>query len=127
MQTAVRRFFIFTFIFWEAGRSFFRRDRSREMWRIISLSAVLICAFSIACWRSNTENQSNTEANSTDAFAEINDADQAVAIGDQALDNNETEKAIDAYLRATEINPDLADAWFKLGIAYGLIEKEQAL
>ena len=97
------------------------------MWRIIALSAILVWAFSLACWRSNTENPSAGDANSTEAFANITDANQAMALGDQFLDNNETEKAIDAYLRATEIDPDLADAWFKLGIAYGLIEKAQEL
>ena len=40
---------------------------------------------------------------------------------------DETEKAIGAYTRATDLDPDLADAWFKLGIAYGLVEKAQEL
>lgn len=96
------------------------------MWRIVSLSAVLICALSLACWR-NAPQGPGSDANSADQFANITDAARAMALGDQYLDNNDTEKAIQAYTRATEINPDLADAWFKLGIAYGLIEKAQEL
>jgi len=87
----------------------------------------LICAFSLACSRNGSDAPAGSDANSQAPFAEITDADQAMTIGDQLFENNETEKAIDAYLRAAEINPDLADAWFKLGIAYALIEKQQAL
>ncbi|HEY2867137.1 MAG TPA: tetratricopeptide repeat protein [Pyrinomonadaceae bacterium] len=96
------------------------------MGRIVALSAVLICAFTLACWRTAPQN-SGPDANSADEFANITDPAQALALGDQYLDNNETEKAIGAYTRATDLNPDLADAWFKLGIAYGLVEKAQEL
>jgi tetratricopeptide (TPR) repeat protein len=97
------------------------------MSRSLLLLVALICALSLACWRSNTDTSGNSDANSSQSFAEITDPNQALALGDQFLENNETEKAIDAYLRATELDPELADAWFKLGIAYGLIEKQQAL
>ena len=80
----------------------------------------------MACWRTAPQGPGG-DANSSEQFTNITDPAQAVALGDQYLDNNETEKAIDAYTRATELNPDLGDAWFKLGIAYGLIEKAQEL
>jgi tetratricopeptide (TPR) repeat protein len=86
-----------------------------------------ICALSLACWRSSIDTPANGNANSAAPFADITDANQAMELGNQLFENNETEKAIDAYLRATEIDPELADAWFKLGIAYGLIEKQQEL
>jgi len=57
-------------------------------------------------------------------FAEITDANAAFAEGNRLFDDNQTELAIDAYKRAVEINPDFAEAYFKMGIAYALIEKE---
>ncbi|MFN6964649.1 MAG: tetratricopeptide repeat protein [Pyrinomonadaceae bacterium] len=57
--------------------------------------------------------------------AQLTDAAQALAAGDRLFENNRTEEAIQAYLRAVELDPDLAEAYFKLGVAYALIEKEQ--
>jgi len=57
--------------------------------------------------------------------ATVGDAGQALALGNQLLENNKTEEAIQMFLRAVELNPDLADAYFQLGIAYALIEKER--
>jgi tetratricopeptide (TPR) repeat protein len=94
-----------------------------------NLAALLLmaCALLMACGSGSTTDQANTNANANEPYADITDANQALALGNQLLDNNETEKSIDAFLRATKLDPDLAEAWFKLGIAYGLIEKEQAL
>ena len=96
------------------------------MQRSLSIALVLICALSLACSRSGDAN-ANANADAVNQFAQITDANQALQMGSELLENNQTEKAIDAFLRATELNPDLAEAWFKLGIAYGLIEKEQEL
>jgi len=57
-------------------------------------------------------------------FASITDPAAAVAEGDRLFDDNQTELAIEAYKRAIELNPDLADAFFKMGVAYALIETE---
>jgi hypothetical protein len=97
------------------------------MQRLFTIALVLVCAFSLSCSKSGGEANSNANADQQNQFAEITDANQALQIGSDLLENNETEKAIDALLRATELNPDLAEAWFKLGIAYSLIEKQQAL
>jgi cytochrome c-type biogenesis protein CcmH/NrfG len=55
----------------------------------------------------------------------FSDAGEAVAAGDKYLDAVETENAINAYRQAVKLDPDFADAFFKLGIAYSLREKEQ--
>lgn len=54
------------------------------------------------------------------------DASEAAAIGDKYLDAVETEKAINAFNQAVKLDPDFGDAYFKLGIAYSLREKETA-
>ncbi len=70
----------------------------------------------------------NTGENATVAtvspFAEMTDANAAFAEGNRLFDDNQTELAIEAYKRAVEINPDFAEAYFKMGIAFALIEKE---
>jgi len=96
------------------------------MQRLFLIGVVLVCALSLACSRGGDAN-ANANVDPQSEFAQITDANQALEMGSDLLENNETEKAIDALLRATELNPDLAEAWFKLGIAYSLIEKQQAL
>lgn len=88
---------------------------------------VFTCALASACWQSGGDNANSATDVTSESIAAITDADQALALGNQLFENNETERAIEAYLRATELNPDLAEAWFQLGIAYALIEKEQEL
>lgn len=53
------------------------------------------------------------------------DAETALAEGNKYFDANATEKAIEAYKQAVKLNPDLAEAYFKLGISYSLIENEK--
>lgn len=55
----------------------------------------------------------------------FNDAGAALAEGDKLFDVNQNEKAVDAYRQATKLNPDLAEAYFKLGVTYALLESEQ--
>src|SRR5690349_15664657 len=93
------------------GRSSFRRD-NQLMQRSLSIALVLICALSLACSRSGDAN-ANANVDAANQFAQITDANQALQMGSDLLENNQTEKAIDAFLRATELNPDLAEAWFK--------------
>jgi tetratricopeptide (TPR) repeat protein len=68
----------------------------------------------------------NTQAQST-PLPQFTDADTAFAEGNKLFDANKTEMAIEAYNQAVKLNPDLADAYFKLGIAYALIEKQNEI
>lgn len=60
-------------------------------------------------------------------LSEITDPLAALAEGNRLLEANLTEQAIDAYRRAVELDPNLAEAWFRMGIAYALIEAEMEL
>ena len=54
--------------------------------------------------------------------SEFTDPNAALAEGKRLLENGETEKAIQALEQAVKLNPDLAEGYFQLGIAWSLIE-----
>lgn len=89
---------------------------------VIFLSYFTIFVFQFGC-SSASSPDANTLANANTAVAPVSDAQAALNEGTSLLDAGETEKAIEALNRAAELDPDLAEAYFKLGIAYGLIEK----
>jgi tetratricopeptide (TPR) repeat protein len=62
-----------------------------------------------------------TDVNAISA-SQFTDANAALAEGGRLLDLGETDKAIEILNQAVTLNPDLAEAYFKLGIAYSLIE-----
>lgn len=78
---------------------------------------------------SNTEitlTNSNLPAQAT-PLPNFPDADSAYSEGNKLFDANKTELAIEAYKQAVDKNPDFADAWFKLGVSYALIEKQNEI
>ena len=83
---------------------------------------LLLALTSAACWRS-ASGEADANANVAEGQPAYADADQALATGTKFLDEGEIDKAIDALDQAVKANPDLAEGWFKLGIAYGLAEK----
>jgi tetratricopeptide (TPR) repeat protein len=91
---------------------------------VIAASMVLFYGCSKMTNETSTNAQSQAQSTPVDV-SQFSDANEALAAGNQLLENNKTEEAIQVFLRATELNPDLGEAWFKLGIAYSLVEKEQ--
>ena len=85
----------------------------------IFIFSSLVCA---GCWWS-AGSDANQSANTDTTTLEYTDANLALAEGTRFLDTGEIDKAIDALNQAVKINPDLAEAWFKLGIAFALSEK----
>lgn len=87
---------------------------------LIFLFAILITS----CAREEAgRNAVQTEATPAPA-TEITDANTALAEGMRLLDINQTEQAIEAFKRAIEFDPDMAEAYFRMGIAYALLEAE---
>lgn len=78
---------------------------------------------SLGCSGGAVADDANQNANTASALSNIDDANLALAEGNKFLDTGETDKAIDALSQGVKLNPDLAEAWFKLGIAYALAEK----
>lgn len=96
------------------------------MKKIILISILALTAiFSISCGKGEDAN-----ANLANQQAEgptYADAATALAEGNRLFEENQTEKAIEAFKQATKLDPDLGEAHFKLGIAYALLESEQEL
>ncbi len=69
-------------------------------------------------------NDSEAVSKMPEAVPTFSNADEAAAAGDKYLDALESESAIDAFKQAVKLNPDFAEAYFKLGIAHTLREKE---
>lgn len=66
----------------------------------------------------------NVETNSNTPLPEFAIAGDALAEGGKLLDAGETVRAIEALTQAVRLDTDLAEAHFKLGIAYALIEAQ---
>jgi len=93
---------------------------------------VILITFTLAFGCAKKAENANVETNSNAAivtaasqFAEMTDANTAIDAGNRLLDDNQTELAIEAFKRAVEIDPNAAEAFFKMGIAYSLLEKEK--
>jgi superkiller protein 3 len=93
--------------------------------RNLLIFLVLVSLFFAGC---SSAPSGNTAANANVAAsaADLTDANTALAEGTRLLDTGDTEGAIAFLNRAVELNPDLADAYFQLGIAYALIETRDA-
>ncbi|MEJ7848141.1 MAG: tetratricopeptide repeat protein [Pyrinomonadaceae bacterium] len=76
------------------------------------------------------ENTNTPIANTATAIAtplpQFTDANEALAAGDKLLEASETDMAIEAYNQALTLNPEFAEAYFKLGVAYALVEARDA-
>ena len=92
------------------------------MKRSLLFIGVVVFAVCVAACSGSGSGDANQDANAA-ALGAYADANLALADGNKFLDEGEIDKAIDALNQAVKLNPDLAEAWFKLGIAYALVEK----
>ncbi len=70
-------------------------------------------------------NQNNANVKPDEPVPTFSDANTAFAEGNKYFDSNNTEKAIEAFQQAIKLNPDLAEAYFQLGVAHALLESEE--
>ena len=98
----------------------------RQVFTIIVL-AVFVVAWA-GCTRksANADEANNANTVTESPFANITDANAALAEGNRLLDENQTEMAIEAFRQAVRLNPNLPEPHFKLGIAYALLEMQYA-
>lgn len=89
-------------------------------------SFLLLTSLCFAGCSSAPADISNANATPAMSAADLNDANAALVEGTKLLDTGDTDRAIEVLNRAVELNPDLADAYFQLGIAYALIETRDA-
>jgi tetratricopeptide (TPR) repeat protein len=106
-----------------------------------SFFTILFLSFSVSflsgCGSEAAENfdqntvaeNANTNVNTVPAISEpvpiFDNAETALTEGNKYFDAGETEKSIDAYKQAVKLDPDFAEAYFRLGVAYSLLEREE--
>jgi Flp pilus assembly protein TadD len=77
---------------------------------------------------SENVNENVNEAEKEEVSIEdISSAETALELGNKLFDQSQNEKAIEAYKQAAKLDPDLAEAHFKLGIAYAIKESQAEL
>jgi tetratricopeptide (TPR) repeat protein len=92
------------------------------MRRTLLILGFLICLALGGCSGGADSDSTNENGNVSTSSPDFTDANLALAEGTKFLDTGEIDKAIDALNQAVKIDPDLAEAWFRLGIAYALAE-----
>lgn len=93
------------------------------------LTAALFSAF--GCSGANAPETSNTAQQGQQTQAplnpqEVTDASVALEEGTRLFEYGDTDRSIELFNRAIELNPDLAEAYFKLGVAFALVEARDA-
>lgn len=95
--------------------------------RLLFLTLFLIGFVALAGCSGGTANSNSAEEQPLPAEgAQYTDANQAMQDGIRLLDTGETDRAIDVLNQAVSLDPDLAEAYFHLGIAYSLVEARDA-
>lgn len=92
----------------------------------LSILCVFSFVFVASCSGTSGDSANSANANLSNV-GEYQDAALALADGTRFLDEDEVEKAIAALLQAVKLDPDLAEAYFNLGVAYALIELRDSL
>lgn len=93
-----------------------------RIFKFLVAAATAAACLSCSTPRANVAETPNTAVEAPGV--NFTDPNAAVAEGDRLFEENQTQSAIEAYRQAVKLDPDFADAHFKLGIAYSLYEMQ---
>jgi len=92
---------------------------------VVVIAALLFTGSCKSWFNKSAANSETANANAGEnPYANITDANGALTEGKRLLDENDTQNAILALQRAIELDADMPEAHFQLGIAYGLVDLE---
>jgi tetratricopeptide (TPR) repeat protein len=91
---------------------------------ILLVSAAFFSACSKPADGNNANSVANTNANAAPSVPQYPDAQTAFDEGTKFFDAGKESQAIEALKQAVAFNPDMAEAQFKLGMAYSILDKE---
>ena len=94
----------------------------KRIFAIFSIAMIAMAGLSCSNNAANTADAAN--ANTAVEVPTFTDANAALAEGNRLFDENQTEAAIQVLKQAVTLDPDLAEAHFKLGVAYALLERQ---
>ncbi len=89
---------------------------------LLIFGAILV--FQINCSKSDSNQNTNSETTTATPLPVFTDAETAFAEGNKLFDDNKIDLAIEAFEQAVKLNPEFAEAYFKLGVSYQIREKE---
>ena len=93
---------------------------------LLLIIAVCLLLCSIACWRRNSSEtvSSDVAANGT-AIPKTEEARSYLEQGKAFYRKDNDEKAIEAFKQALSLDPELAEAHFRIGLSYDALGEEQ--
>src|SRR6266571_4813060 len=88
------------------------------------LGVMAVCALD-ACRRNTNKPPTSANANTqSDTEAMQREAQALVEKGKELYLNNDDKQAVDAFQQAIKLNPDFAEAHFRLGLAFNALERK---
>ncbi|GIU83199.1 MAG: tetratricopeptide repeat protein [Acidobacteria bacterium] len=94
--------------------------------KLLIFLLVFASLFLAACGNNQTSLEPQVEKKEQPA-TKFSNANEALEAGKKCLDEGKIEEAIEKLKKATELDPDLAEAYFQLGIALSLKESEEGI
>jgi tetratricopeptide (TPR) repeat protein len=96
------------------------------MKKILLTIAVCLLLSSVACWRRQSNESAGADAAANDtAVQNTDEARSLLEQGKAFYRRDNDEKALEAFKKALSLDPDLAEAHFRIGLSYDALGEEQ--